>query len=166
MKIKPLNIFLLAAIAAQSISFIPTKAEAAKKSNNAAKVFNTEKQAREYICAPLKGTENSLCKMAVMKVGSKKFAELGQTTKSAPVKVVKDIPGVCKTTVTNSLKSRASAKYPSKPQTKEIFQGIYVVTGKVDAQNSYGALLRNSFHCYMYYSGKNQLQVMGTTLLK
>ncbi|MGB3755277.1 MAG: hypothetical protein WBA07_02750 [Rivularia sp. (in: cyanobacteria)] len=165
MKIKPLNIFLLAAIAAQSISFIPTKAEAAKKSDNA-KVFNTEKQAREYICAPLKGTENSLCKMAVMKVGSKKFAELGQTTKSAPVKVVKDIPGVCKTKVTNTLKSPASAKYPSKPIAKEIFQGIYVVTGKVDSQNKYGALLRNGYHCYMYYSSKNQLQVMGTRLIK
>jgi hypothetical protein len=165
MKIKPLNIFLLVAIAAQSISFIPTKAEAAKKSDNTAKVFNSEQKAREYICAPLKGADNALCKMAVMKVGSKRFSELGQTTKSAPAKVVKDIGGVCKTRVTNSLKSPASARYPNQPQTKEIFQGIYVVTGKVDAQNTYGALLRNSYHCYMYYSSDNKLRLMGLKLI-
>ncbi len=165
MKIKPLNIFLLAAIVAQSIVFIPTKAEAAKKSDNAVKVFNTEQKAREYICAPLKGAENPLCKMAVMQVGSKKFSEIGQKTKSAPAKVVKDIGGVCKTRITNSLKSPASAKYPNQPQTKEIFEGIYIVTGKVDAQNTYGALLRNSYHCYMYYSSDNKLRLMGLRLL-
>ncbi|WP_414624535.1 hypothetical protein [Calothrix sp. CCY 0018] len=166
MKIKPLNIFLLAAIAAQLIGFIPTKAEAAKKSDHAVKVFNTEKQAREYICEPLKGNDNSLCKMALQKIGSKRFSQLGQTTKSAPKKVVKDMPGVCKTKVTNTLKSPASAKYPSKPQTREIFQGIYVVTGKVDSQNKYGALLRKGYHCYMYYSSDNKLQLMGTRLLE
>lgn len=166
MKIKALNIFLLTAIAAQSISFISTKAEAAKKSDNAVKVFNTEKQAREYICEPLKGSDNSLCIMALRKVGSKRFSEIGQTTKSAPKKVVKDIPGVCKTKVTNSLKSPASAKYPNKPKTREIFQGIYVVTGKVDSQNQYGALLRKGYHCYMYYSDKGQLKLMGTRLIK
>ena len=161
MKIKPLNIFLLAAIAAQSISLIPTKAEAAKQSDNAVKVFNTEKQAREYICEPLKGADNPLCKMAVMKVGSKKFSEIGQKTKSAPAKVAKAIPSICKTRITNSLKSPASARYPNEPQTKEIFEGIYVIAGKVDAQNSYGALLRTSYHCYMYFSSDNKLQLMG-----
>lgn len=166
MKIKPLNIFLLAAIAAQSISFIPTKAEAAKKSDNAVKIFNTEKQAREYICEPLKGNDNSLCLMALRKVGSKRFSDIGQTTKTAPKKVVKDIGGVCRTKVTNTLPSPASARYPSKPQTREIFQGIYVVTGKVDSQNKYGALLRKGYHCYMYYSDKGQLKTMATRLLK
>ncbi len=166
MKIKALNILLLTVIVGNFIGLAPAKAHAAKSKSENAKVFNTEQQAREYICAPLKGTENSLCKMALMKVGSKRFSDLGQTTKSAPAKVVKDIPGVCKTKITNSLKSPASARYPSKPQTKEIFAGIYIVTGKVDAQNSYGALLRNSYHCYMYYSGKGQLKLMGTRLMQ
>lgn len=161
MKIKPLNIFLLAAIAAQSISLIPAEAQAAKKSDNAVKVFNTEKQAREYICEPLKGNDNSLCKMALRKVGSKKFSQIGQTTKSAPAKTVKAIPSICKTRVTNNLKSPASARYPNQPQTREIFEGIYIVTGKVDSQNSYGALLRKGYHCYMYYSSDNKLQLMG-----
>ncbi|MDY6897453.1 MAG: hypothetical protein SWZ49_05150 [Cyanobacteriota bacterium] len=167
MKIKALNIFLLAAILGNFINLVPTEAQASNsKTDKNVKVFNTEKQAREYICEPLKGEENSLCLMALRKVGSKRFSELGQTTKTAPAKVVKDIPGVCKTKVTSTLKSPASARYPSKPQVKEIFQGIYIVSGKVDAQNSYGALLRNGYHCYMYYTDKNQLKTMATRLMK
>ncbi|MEL6461275.1 MAG: hypothetical protein AAFQ91_24100 [Cyanobacteria bacterium J06621_15] len=172
MKIKAFNIFLLAAIVGNFISLIPTEAHAAKskkdnsQSDKAVKVFNTEKQAREYVCEPLKGEDNSLCLMALRKIGSKRFSELGQTTKTAPKKVVKDIPGVCKTKVTGTLKSPASARYPSKPNVREIFQGIYVVAGKVDSQNKYGALLRNGYHCYMYYTDKGQLKTMATRLMK
>jgi len=166
MKIKALNIFLLAAIAGQFINLIPTKAEAAKKKDDTVKVFNTEKQAREYICEPLKDGDKSLCNMDIRKVGSVKFAKIGQTTKSAPKKVANNIPKVCKTRITNSLKSPASAKYPIKPKTREIFEGIYVVTGKVDAQNVYGALLRKSYHCYMYYTSDKKLKLMGMRMLK
>ncbi|MEO1187229.1 MAG: hypothetical protein AAFX46_22320, partial [Cyanobacteria bacterium J06636_27] len=60
----------------------------------------------------------------------------------------------------------ASARYPSKPKVREIFQGIYVVAGKVDSQNKYGALLRNGYHCYMYYTDKGQLKTMATRLMK
>ena len=149
----------------------PTEAQAAKskkdKSNSDnVKVFNTETQAREYICEPLKGEDNSLCKMALRKIGSKRFSDLGQTTKTAPQKVVNDIPGVCKTKVKNTLKSPASAKYPTKPKVKEIFQGMYVVTGKLDAQNTYGALLRKEYHCYMYYTDKGQLKTIATRLIE
>lgn len=172
MKIKALNIFLLAAIIGTSINLAPTEAQANKskkdesKSDKNVKVFNTEKQAREYICEPLKGEDNSLCLMALRKIGSKRFSELGQTTKTAPAKVVKDIPGVCKTKVKATLKSPASAKYPTKPKVKEIFQGMYVVTGKLDAQNTYGALLRREYHCYMHYTEKGQLKTMATRLIK
>lgn len=172
MKIKALNIFLLAAIIGTSINLAPTEAQANKskkdesKSDKNVKVFNTEKQAREYICEPLKGEDNSLCLMALRKIGSKRFSELGQTTKTAPAKVVKDIPGVCKTKVKATLKSPASAKYPTKPKVKELFQGMYVVTGKLDAQNTYGALLRREYHCYMHYTEKGQLKTMATRLIK
>ncbi|MEM6401205.1 MAG: hypothetical protein AAF757_13375 [Cyanobacteria bacterium P01_D01_bin.116] len=172
MKIKALNIFLLTAIVGNFINLVPTEAQAAKskkdksKSDESVKVFNTEKQAREYICEPLKGEDNSLCKMALRKIGSKRFSDLGQTTKTAPAKVVKDIPGVCKTKVKETLKSPASAKYPTKPKVKEIFQGMYVVTGKLDAQNTYGALLRREYHCYMYYTDKGQLKTMATRLIE
>lgn len=172
MKIKAFNIFLLAAIIGTSINLAPTEAQANKskkdesKSDKNVKVFNTEKQAREYICEPLKGEDNSLCLMALRKIGSKRFSELGQTTKTAPAKVVKDIPGVCKTKVKATLKSPASAKYPTKPKVKEIFQGMYVVTGKLDAQNTYGALLRREYHCYMHYTEKGQLKTMATRLIK
>lgn len=172
MKIKAFNIFLLAAIIGTSINLAPTEAQANKskkdesKSDKNVKVFNTEKQAREYICEPLKGEDNSLCLMALRKIGSKRFSELGQTTKTAPAKVVKDIPGVCKTKVKATLKSPASAKYPTKPKVKEIFQGMYVVTGKLDAQNTYGALLRREYHCYMHYTEKGQLKTMATRLIE
>lgn len=172
MKIKALNIFLLAAIIGTSINLAPTEAQANKskkdesKSDKNVKVFNTEKQAREYICEPLKGEDNSLCLMALRKIGSKRFSELGQTTKTAPAKVVKDIPGVCKTKVKAILKSPASAKYPTKPKVKELFQGMYVVTGKLDAQNTYGALLRREYHCYMHYTEKGQLKTMATRLIE
>lgn len=172
MKIKAFNIFLLAAIIGTSINLAPTEAQANKskkdesKSDKNVKVFNTEKQAREYICEPLKGEDNSLCLMALRKIGSKRFSELGQTTKTAPAKVVKDIPGVCKTKVKATLKSPASAKYPTKPKVKELFQGMYVVTGKLDAQNTYGALLRREYHCYMHYTEKGQLKTMATRLIK
>ena len=160
MKIKALNFLVLTAFLGQFLT-ITTKAEASDYMQE----FEQEQQAIKQICSPLKdGIDNALCELAVLEVGSKTFVEIGQKTASAPTKVFNNLGNFCKASVTDSLKSPASARYPNKPEIRELFKGIYVVTGKVDAQNSYGALLRKNYYCYMYYSSKKKVGLMGLSV--
>lgn len=71
----------------------------------------------------------------------------------------------CKQAVLEILKAPATAKFVNKPNPGAVYYakaGIYVSTGKVDSQNSYGALLRADFLCYTVYSGN---KTSGTLLI-
>ena len=60
----------------------------------------------------------------------------------------------CKKAVLNSLKSPATARFVSSTKTSyNTVGGAYFNGGKVDAQNSYGALLRGSYYCSSVYVG-------------
>lgn len=52
------------------------------------------------------------------------------------------LEAACQTVVKNNLKSPSSAKFVGVPQS----DGTYI-RGEVDAQNSFGAVVRNSFRC-------------------
>ena len=61
---------------------------------------------------------------------------------------------VCKKEVLNILKTPGAAKFPKVG--KVLYSapgGIYYISGSVDSQNSYGALLRGGFACSMVYTG-------------
>jgi hypothetical protein len=119
----------------------------------------------KQLCRPLKGVDNSLCQIAALHLGSEKFSRLGQTTTSAPTKTVATLGNLCKKVVPEILKSPGSARFPDKSMTRELFTGMYVVTGKVDSQNSYGALLRSNYYCYMRNLPKKGIEVIDVDLL-
>lgn len=58
---------------------------------------------------------------------------------------------MCEQFVEDRLKSPKSADYSGESVFRE--GDVWVVTGKVDAQNSFGAMIRNSFKCRMTVSG-------------
>lgn len=63
----------------------------------------------------------------------------------------------CKDFVTKSLKAPASAVFPASNapgmSIHSLANGHWVVVGYVDAQNSFGAQLRQAFGCELSYSG-------------
>ena len=56
--------------------------------------------------------------------------------------------------VDSTLKSPASAKYPWTPDAVEKDGDCYIVTAWVDAQNSFGAMLRTHFRCTVCFAGE------------
>lgn len=90
----------------------------------------------------------------------------GQNTASAKPKVVGSLGNSCKRIVPEFLKSPGSTKFPVTPLTTEIFRGMYVVSGKVDSQNSYGALLRANYYCYMRNVPKKGIELLGAEILE
>jgi hypothetical protein len=60
----------------------------------------------------------------------------------------------CQAFVKNTLKAPATAQFPSKPQSAiDAGNNTFVVIATVDAQNSFGALLRNDWTCKTRYTG-------------
>lgn len=55
------------------------------------------------------------------------------------------------------LKAPATAKFPDYSEAYVHYLGdsIYTVVAYVDAQNTFGALLRNNYHCSLKYEGDN-----------
>lgn len=76
------------------------------------------------------------------------------------IKGVTTLPGnalltsACKEAVLGVLKAPATAKFPT--VTKPVYNPkgfVYVISGKVDSQNSYGALVRGTFYCMTAFQG-------------
>lgn len=69
----------------------------------------------------------------------------------------KQLASFCKKSVLGRLKAPATARF-AKVNTPRynVPGGVYYVSGAVDAENSYGALIRNSFYCVMAYSGNEK----------
>lgn len=57
--------------------------------------------------------------------------------------------------VKDRLKSPSSAKFQpySASNVRDLGNGVYEVTGYVDAQNSFGAMIRNRYYCKLRYAG-------------
>lgn len=64
------------------------------------------------------------------------------------------LKSVCKKSVLKILKSPASAKFPRLGNATYVQPGgVYLISGDVDSQNSYGALLRSMFSCTIAFEG-------------
>ncbi|MBW4617758.1 MAG: hypothetical protein KME17_00015 [Cyanosarcina radialis HA8281-LM2] len=119
-------------------------------------------QAIEDSCSTVKKDELRYlsCQLLALRIGTDNLGKIGQRSTHAPQKVVNQLGNYCKSAVLDSLKSPASARFSKGPHTMEIFIGIYAVIGGVDAQNSYGALLRNKYFCYFSNEPKKGLQIL------
>lgn len=69
----------------------------------------------------------------------------------------------CKVTVSKQLKAPATAKYglPRTDLKSHWYKGNYVLGFYVDAQNSYGALIRNSYTCTVNTDTREVVDVFG-----
>lgn len=64
------------------------------------------------------------------------------------------LQGHCQVAVRNILKAPATARFtPSSRVYYSLSGSVYSITGSVDAQNSYGALLRERYHCSAVFRG-------------
>jgi len=63
--------------------------------------------------------------------------------------------------VDKQLKAPSTSKYPvySEKFVKDLGEGRYTVTTYVDAQNSFGAMIRNNFTCTLLYVGNDKWQL-------
>lgn len=59
---------------------------------------------------------------------------------------------MCEDFVEKRLKSPASAEFTN-PRTVRSPEGVYTVTGDVDSQNSFGAMIRNRYQCKVSHEG-------------
>ena len=62
----------------------------------------------------------------------------------------------CQASVKNKLKSPSTASFVDQPlivKTAKL-KGLYRLSGQVDAQNSFGAMLRQDYSCYFAYTAK------------
>jgi hypothetical protein len=79
---------------------------------------------------------------------------LGGASDTTPATVPDPSPGAvaaCRSGVEARLKSPASAQYSSLTVTRNA--NGWIVTGAVDSQNSFGAMLRSTFTCYANPAG-------------
>lgn len=73
----------------------------------------------------------------------------------------KTLINICFRSVKKILKAPATAKFPLVREPKFFVNGgIYYVSGQVDAQNGYGALIRSNFSCIMAQSKVGLMYVL------
>jgi hypothetical protein len=82
----------------------------------------------------------------------------GDTTAPSPRPTEQPTPFMafiqCQAFVKSRLKAPATAQFPSKPLSAiDVGSNTYIVTATVDAQNGFGALLRNNWLCKTQYTG-------------
>lgn len=80
-----------------------------------------------------------------------KWAEMtpGQQEAALEEQREKDAKYACKEGVQRTLKSSSTAKFPNYQDffAKKLAEGTYEITGFVEAQNSFGAMIRTNFIC-------------------
>lgn len=97
------------------------------------------------------------------------MASSGPTVSDEPASKVQPSPYMafihCQAHVKASLKAPASAQFPGQPLSAiDAGGGAYIVTATVDAQNSFGALLRNDWLCKLQYTGGHPADASSWTL--
>lgn len=56
--------------------------------------------------------------------------------------------------IKKQLKAPSSAKFNSDIESvKQVDESTFIINGWVDSQNSFGAMLRNTYHCKLKYKG-------------
>lgn len=59
----------------------------------------------------------------------------------------------CKNYVRDSLKSPSTARFPWTSDSQDLGNNTFIVRSYVDAQNSFGAVIRNNYYCKIQYIG-------------
>lgn len=70
--------------------------------------------------------------------------------------------------VEDRLKSPSTAKFPtySESQVRDLGNGEYIVSSYVDAQNTFGAMVRTKYVCRLKYAGEDRWQLIEFTFLE
>lgn len=82
---------------------------------------------------------------------------VGTLTGPAPEEAVKD---ACQSAVTARLKAPSTATFADGQIATDDGEGNWTVRGRVDAQNSFGAMLRTYYTCTVEYRDKDDVQVV------
>ncbi|MBE9047562.1 hypothetical protein IQ255_24690 [Pleurocapsales cyanobacterium LEGE 10410] len=97
----------------------------------------------------------SSCRLLTTALGRTKTEQVYASSTSASKNRVSSLKQLCEEGVIKpSLKAPSTAIF-SDGKTLEVSQGVYLVNGKVDAQNGYGAMLRNNYTCYFSHTDNN-----------
>lgn len=101
-----------------------------------------------------------LCQIAELLIGKEKFQAATTGAVSAKPEEVEILGAACRTAVPTLLKAPATAQFPEEPIVREVAKGVYVASGKVDSQNSFGALLRSSYTCIWRNTSQKGIEVV------
>lgn len=63
-----------------------------------------------------------------------------------------DAESACETFVKQQLKSPSTAQFTVTMHGQIVGDGLWAVVGTVDAQNSFGATIRNSYYCRVHHT--------------
>jgi hypothetical protein len=96
--------------------------------------------------------EYSTCSLLTLALGRAKTKEILANSTSASNSEINQLKQLCEEgAIKPSLKAPSTAIF-SGSETTTVANGIYSVRGNVDAQNSYGAMLRNKYSCIFSHS--------------
>ncbi len=105
------------------------------------------------------------CQIAELQLGSEVLQRASRSSKTAPSASLPQAKRLCMALIPEILKSPASLKFVDSPYVEPTtLRGIYLVNGKLDAQNSYGALLRSSYSCVLKYDNSGFGLVDGNSI--
>ena len=107
----------------------------------------------------------STCRILTLSIGRERTEKVFATSTSASKDKVNNLKQLCEEgAIRTSLKSPSTAIFSDSSTTK-MTKGIYKVSGNVDAQNGYGAMLRNKYTCIFSHSN-DRFSLLYNTLLK
>lgn len=94
------------------------------------------------------------------------FTLLGSCGEGAPNKFMAE--AMCRSFITDRLKSPGSARFSDSSETERTSKsdGGFLITGWVDSQNSFGALLRSHYSCSIMPSANDQWKLINLTFQK
>ena len=94
----------------------------------------------------------STCRILTLSIGRERTEKVFATSTSASKDKVNNLKRLCEEgAIKTSLKSPSTAIFSNSSTTK-LTKGVYKVSGNVDAQNGYGAMLRNRYTCIFSHS--------------
>lgn len=107
----------------------------------------------------------STCRILTLSIGRDRTEKVFATSTSASRDKVNSLKRLCEEgAIRTSLKSPSTAIF-SDSSTSKMTKGVYKVSGNVDAQNGYGAMLRNRYTCIFSHSD-GRFSLLYDSLLK
>ena len=96
------------------------------------------------VCESLSDSlSKSQCDLAELYVGRESLYTAAYNSVSENI----NYNSVCQALVRSKMKAPATTKFVDEGSSNEIFPGVYFISGDVDSQNGYGALIRDKYYC-------------------